>query len=164
MRKKGNKVKMPFDDRVFKMLKDLAQAKGDKKEIILIRLRFNKDILDNTVWWKFGRRRAAMFWIHEALDDLVKLPVALGVAGRIGLLAELIKKQTNRDYFSKLPVGTKFIIVDEVDLPGYDLTGYFLKCRPHVLSLGNYFFIGYIERGSWRIIGEIKNNIGILRS
>ena len=84
--------------------------------------------------------------------------------GKIGLLAELIKKQTNRDYFSELPIGTKFIIVDEVDLPGYDLQGYFLRCKPHVLSEGNYYFTGYIDRGSWRIIGEIKDNIGILRS
>ena len=66
---------MAFDDRAFKMFKDLVRAKGDKKEIILIQLRFNKNILDNTLWWKFGRRRTARFRIRidEALDDLVNL-------------------------------------------------------------------------------------------
>lgn len=81
---------------------------------------------------------------------------------KIGMLGELTKRQTNRQYFSKLPVGTKFIIVDEIDLPSYDLTGYFLRCEPHILDNGEYYFTGYIEKGSWRLIGEIKDNIEVL--
>ena len=81
---------------------------------------------------------------------------------KIGMLAELTKRQTNRKYFSNLPIGAKFIIVDEIDLPAYDLTGYFLRCEPHILSNGNYHFTGYIEKGSWKLIGEIKDNIEVL--
>lgn len=81
---------------------------------------------------------------------------------KIGMLAELTKRQTNRGYFSSLPIGTKFIIIDEINLPAYDLTGYFLNCEPQILANDNYYFTGYIENGSWKLIGEIKDNIKVL--
>lgn len=80
----------------------------------------------------------------------------------IGQLARLTKKQTNRQYFSTLPIGTLFIIIQEVDLPAYDLTGYFIGCDPHKLATGIYHHTGYIERDSWEIIGDIKENINLL--
>jgi len=81
----------------------------------------------------------------------------------IGQLARLTKKQTDRAYFSTLPIGTVFIIIDNLDLPAYDLTGYFINSEPHKLFNGNYHHTGYIERGSWEIIGDIKDNIHILK-
>ena len=84
------------------------------------------------------------------------------IMNKIGLLAELTKRQTNRAYFSELPIGTKFIIVDEINTPAYDLTGYFLRCEPHILTSGKQHFTGYIEKDSWKIIGEIKDNIEAL--
>lgn len=75
-----------------------------------------------------------------------------------GMLAKLTKKQTEREYFSDLPIGTFFIIVGEIDLPGYDLTGYFIGVNP-VLPNGICQFTGYIEKGSWELIGEIKDNL-----
>ena len=77
---------------------------------------------------------------------------------KIGLLAELTKKQTNRDYFSSLPVGTKFIIVEEIKLPAYDLTGYFINVKPQIIK-GKSYHLGYIEKGTWKIIGDIRENI-----
>jgi len=40
---------------------------------------------------------------------------------RIGMIGELTKKQTDREYFSTLPIGTKFIILEEIDLPAYEI-------------------------------------------
>lgn len=82
---------------------------------------------------------------------------------KIGLLAQLTKQQTDRVYFSNIPVGTKFIIVAEMDTPAYDLTGYFIKYPPQNTG-GEFHFTGYIERGSWEIIGTIKDNIHFLQS
>lgn len=84
---------------------------------------------------------------------------------KIGLLAKLIKEQTDRWYFSQLPIGTLFIIIDEIDTPAYDLTGYFINpAVPHILPSGSYYFTGYIEKGSWEIVGEIKDNIDLFKS
>jgi len=78
-----------------------------------------------------------------------------------GLLAEITKKQENRGYFSKLPIGTKFIIIDRVDLPAYDIIGYFLYSEPHLLENGRCHHTGYLDRDSWKIIGEVKENINL---
>jgi hypothetical protein len=85
---------------------------------------------------------------------------------KIGLLAKLIKQQADRpSYFSLLPIGTLFIIIEEIDTPGYDLTGYFIRPEiPHIIADGSYYFTGYIERGSWEIIGEIKDHIELLKT
>lgn len=85
---------------------------------------------------------------------------------KIGLLAKLIQLQTDRpSYFSRLPIGTVFIIVDEIDTPAYDLTGYFIWPEiPHILADGSLFCTGYIEKGSWELVGEIKDNIEFLQT
>jgi len=62
-----------FDSRAFEMLRELHRAGENKKEIILIRLKFNKKILDDSPWWAFGRKFIAKIRIHEVLDDLVNL-------------------------------------------------------------------------------------------
>lgn len=72
---------------------------------------------------------------------------------KIGLIGELTKKQTNRFYFSDIPVGTKFIITDEHDdMVNYELTGYFLYVMPQIYNDSGYF-TGYIEKDSWKLIG-----------
>jgi len=38
----------------------------------------------------------------------------------IGQIAKLTKKQTNREYFSTLPIGTYFIITNIESMPAYD--------------------------------------------
>lgn len=84
---------------------------------------------------------------------------------KTGLIAELTKKQSNREYFGDIPVGTKFIIIEEHGhMPAYDLTGYFINYPPQKLSNGAYHFTGYIEKGSWRIVGEIQDNIKFFES
>lgn len=71
----------------------------------------------------------------------------------IGLVAQLTKKQTDRFYFSKIPIGTKFIIIDIHDnLPAYDLTGKFLDYPPQILDDGTAHYNGYIEKGSWELV------------
>lgn len=82
---------------------------------------------------------------------------------KIGLIAKLTKKQTDRYYFSDIPIGTYFIIVGE-EPPGsvYDLIGYFLNYPPQYSSNDMYHYIGLIEIGSWEIVGTIEDNIEIL--
>jgi hypothetical protein len=81
----------------------------------------------------------------------------------LGQVARLIKKQTNRAYFSEIPIGTKFIIVAEHnDMPAYELTGYFLNYPPQKLLGERYHFTGYIEKGSWEIVGSINDCISEL--
>lgn len=84
---------------------------------------------------------------------------------KLGLVAKLTKKQTNRTYFSEIPIGTKFIIVDEHNnKPAYELTGYFLNYPPQILSDGRSHFTGYIEKGSWEIVGSVSEIVDELRS
>jgi len=79
---------------------------------------------------------------------------------KVGLVAELTKQQTNRAYFSDIPIGTKFIILEEYnDLPTYDLLGYFLYTPPQELSNDSYHYTGYIEKGSWKLLGTIEEFI-----
>ena len=82
---------------------------------------------------------------------------------KAGKLARLIERQTHRVYFSELPVGTLFVILEEIDLPAYDLLGLFLAAKPHHLRDGSLHFTGYIERGSWEILGSVEDCIGFLR-
>jgi len=83
---------------------------------------------------------------------------------KIGLLAKLTKKQSpNRNYFSELPIGTVFIIIEEhLNMPAYDLTGYFINTRPQLLKNGSYYYTGYIEKGTYEIIGTVKDNVHLL--
>jgi len=81
----------------------------------------------------------------------------------IGLVAKLTKQQTNRPYFQNIPIGTKFIIVDQINTPAYDLTGYFLNYPPQYLDGGEHCYTGYIEKGSWEIVGTIVGCIEELR-
>ncbi len=84
-------------------------------------------------------------------------------ACKVGTLARLTKRQTNRAYFSDLPVGTLFIVKEEIDLPAYDLLGYFLGCEPQKLNDGTLHHTGYVERGSWEIIGDVdSDSVGML--
>jgi hypothetical protein len=84
---------------------------------------------------------------------------------KIGLVARLIKRQTNRAYFSEIPIGTKFIIIEEHnDRPVYDLTGYFLNYPPQKLSDGQFHYTGYIEKGSYEILGTLNDWISELLS
>ncbi len=81
----------------------------------------------------------------------------------IGQLARLTKKQTNREYFSNIPIGTYFIITDTHNyMPAYELTGYFIGIQPKILADGTPHFTGYIERGSWELVGNVADNIGVL--
>ncbi len=83
----------------------------------------------------------------------------------IGQLAKLTKKQSNRAYFSNIPIGIHFIIIDVHDnMPAYDLTGYFIGIKPQILSNGNPHFTGYIEKGSWELVGNVTDNIEIFES
>lgn len=75
----------------------------------------------------------------------------------IGQIAELTKRQTERYYFSNIPIGTKFIILGKVNIGSYELVGYFLNIPPQETSPGNYHYTGYIEKGSYKILGEIKD-------
>jgi hypothetical protein len=77
---------------------------------------------------------------------------------QVGYLAEITKKQSNRKYFSDLPIGTKFIITKILNWENYDLHGYFLNVMPQNLKSGPYFF-GYINRGTWKVIGPLAENI-----
>ena len=84
---------------------------------------------------------------------------------KIGLVAKLIKRQTNRAYFSDIPIGTKFIIVAEHDdMPAYELTGYFLNFPPQKLSEGLYHYTGYVEKGSWELVGTIADCIDDIKA
>jgi hypothetical protein len=47
-------------------------------------------------------------------------------------------------------------------MPAYELTGYFIGIKPNILSDGTPHFTGYIERGSWELVGNIADNIGAL--
>ena len=82
---------------------------------------------------------------------------------KLGLVAEITKKQTNRTYFENIPIGTKFIIVAEHDnMPAYDLTGYFLKYPPQKLNNNKFHYTGYIQKGSWKVVGTIADYVGTL--
>lgn len=84
---------------------------------------------------------------------------------KIGLIAKLTKRQSNRAYFSEIPIGTKFIIVEEHGgMPSYDLTGYFLNYPPQKLSEGKFHFTGYIEKGTWELVGDLISVVGELRT
>lgn len=79
---------------------------------------------------------------------------------RVGLIGELTKQQTSRAYFSNIPVGTKFIILEEYkDLPSYDLLVYFLYPPPQKLANDSYHYTGYVEKSSWKLLGTIEKHI-----
>jgi hypothetical protein len=80
----------------------------------------------------------------------------------VGRLAMLTKKQTNRYYFSDLPIGTYFIIIEEINIGAYDLLGFFIGVEPN--KIGNAVHCtGYVESGSWIELGSIEDNIQVLK-
>jgi len=88
---------------------------------------------------------------------------ALVGSSLIGQIGVLTKRQTNRAYFSEIPVGTKFIIVAKhTDMPAYELTGYFLNYPPQKLTGNRFHYTGYIEKGSWELVGTISDCISDL--
>lgn len=82
----------------------------------------------------------------------------------IGKLGILTKKQSNRGYFSNIPVGTPFLILEEINLPAYDLSVNFLNTYPQKLSENTYYSCGYVEKGTWRLLGDVKDYIDTLKS
>jgi len=82
-----------------------------------------------------------------------------------GLVGELTKLQSqDRGYFKDLPIGTKFIITEEMyDSSTYDLIGYFLYYYPQNLKNPDYHYTGFIEKNTYKIIGTmedcVKNNL-----
>lgn len=81
---------------------------------------------------------------------------------KFGTIVKLIKKQSNRYLFSDIPVGTKCVVIREVDLPSYDLLVAFDYELPEeeIREIqGNYIVIGktrqntmYLERGTWKLL------------
>ena len=83
----------------------------------------------------------------------------------VGQVAMLTKKQTNRTYFSEIPIGTKFIIVEQYfDNPFFDFVGYFLNYPPQIVLKEQYHYTGFIEKDSWVLIGSINEIVTDLRS
>lgn len=81
----------------------------------------------------------------------------------VGKLAMLTKKQTNRYYFSDMPIGTYFIIIEEINIGAYDLLGFFIGVTPN--KIGNAIHCtGYVESGSWIELGSIEDNIQVLKN
>lgn len=67
-------------------------------------------------------------------------------------IARLTKKQDNkREHFGEMPVGTRFIVVKDIDLPAYNVLGFFFEYPPQVLkeSSGAELYTGYVEKGTW---------------
>lgn len=81
---------------------------------------------------------------------------------KVGKLGKLIKNQADKKYFSKLPDGTLFIALREINLPSYDLVGYFLNVSPQKLKDGVLYYMGYLKRGSYEIIGEIYDHTDLI--
>lgn len=77
----------------------------------------------------------------------------------IGMIGELTRIQRGRTHFQDMPVGTRFVIIDKHDIPGYDITGYFIKYPPQRISTNEYYFTGYVARGTWKIVGNIADCI-----
>jgi len=79
-----------------------------------------------------------------------------------GVIAELIERQRNRMHFESFPIGTRVMILNAVDLPGYDALAYFPN-NPQLLKNGELYYIGYLNRGSWKAIGDIFINPDLLK-
>ena len=105
-------------------------------------------------------------WQQGVVPNGMSLEQILGNkidTSNVGHICEITKKQTNREYFSEIPIGTKFIIIDEhCHMPAYDVTGYFINYPPQINKDGEYHYTGYIEKDSWKIVGKIADNIEIL--
>ncbi len=77
----------------------------------------------------------------------------------IGMIGELTRIQKGRAHFQDMPVGTRFVIIDKHDIPGFDITGYFIKYPPQRISTNEYYFTGYVARGTWKLVGNIADCI-----
>lgn len=82
---------------------------------------------------------------------------------KFGDIGRLTKRQTNRRHFSKIPVGELFMILNEVDLPGYDAVAIFPNFQPQILDNNERSYTGYLERKSYEIIGDIFTNVNLLK-
>ena len=88
---------------------------------------------------------------------------------KFGDIAELTKKQADREHFSEIPIGTRCLILNEVNLPGYDALAHFNTIPPQKssdLDSDKYFefhYQGYLDRGSYKIIGTIFKNPELLK-
>ena len=85
------------------------------------------------------------------------------MSSKLGLLGRLTKKLENREYFSTLPVGTLFIVIDEIETPAYDLTGLFIMTKPKRITFDKYHFSGYINKGSYEILGKVEDCVEFLK-
>tara|TARA_R110000787_G_scaffold70263_2_gene156247 strand:- start:474 stop:818 length:345 start_codon:yes stop_codon:yes gene_type:complete len=82
----------------------------------------------------------------------------------LGGLGEMKQRQSNsRQSHGQLPVGTLFIISDVKDLPAYDITGCYL-CVNHDELFGRCHSHGYIEKGTWKYLGRIEDNLDYIES
>lgn len=89
-------------------------------------------------------------WFQKIIDRPFRVESGIGLIGR------LKKQQTDRGYFSNIPVGTLFIILEEHNnIPAYDITAYFLGIVPNKID-NRLHFTGYVEKGSWEVAGTIN--------
>jgi hypothetical protein len=75
--------------------------------------------------------------------------------GKIGVLT---KQQSNRTHFSDIPIGEKFIVLNLLSLPAYNALAYFINYPPQILENGEKSYTGYVERGTWEVIGNLFDN------
>jgi len=80
----------------------------------------------------------------------------------VGMIGELTKKQnSNREYFRDIPIGTKFMIINMLSNPrtiadNYDIRAYFLFIEPQARISNKFHFTGYVEKGTWKLLGTAK--------
>ncbi len=74
---------------------------------------------------------------------------------KFGYIGKLTKKQTNRVHFRDIPIGEKFLVLNSVNLPAYDVLGLFVNHTPQTLNNGEEHYSGYLEKNSYEIIGSI---------
>jgi hypothetical protein len=81
----------------------------------------------------------------------------------VGMIGELTEKQnSDREYFSEIPIGTKFIIIGRLkhmmdNTSCYDIRSYFLYIEPQIRNNKKLHFTGYIEKGTWKLLGTSKD-------
>ena len=83
---------------------------------------------------------------------------------KFGDIGRLINPQTHREHFSEMPIGEKFMVLTRVDLPGYDALAVFPNFPPQILDNGAPHVTGYLDRGSYEIVGSIFQNADLLKN
>lgn len=78
-------------------------------------------------------------------------------------IARLTKKQDKkREHFGEMPIGTRFVIIKDLDLPAYDVLGFFFEYPPQQFSeqgLGAELYTGYVEKGTWEYEPQRESQI-----